>query len=444
MAAGYPWQVELPNLPDIHARALQAQAMRLAMQEKQNEMELGRRRSEAVRAYQAGDPKPLQEVAPEIYQKFEALKLDQDQQKASVAQKQAEAAIKAKAEQVEMLARIAPRLAEQPAAGPAAMRYLSQLPQFEGEDLTWMQDPEQVKQMATMLPRLSQKFKEPEFEDVFMKVANGLGYGPESPKGSYGDAWNDPNFLGKYNAYLEAEKKGKAKGVGAQITITPEGEMRDPLTLGTRANQQKELIENEKMLNSLQAVKQLARPEFFSLMGRAKNWGSAKVALLDSNLLSKGATGDLEARQQLTNEVEQLFNDYRRLITGAAASVQELQSMRGSMFNMSLSWPQFTAGIKQFETKVSRTMRVYRRVLREGVDVTPEQTRERANALIRAGSDARTMSDIMARKKELLESGLSDVDVIVSLASEGYLTPEQAESAMEAIGQSASSDAEGI
>ena len=57
----------------------------------------------------------------------------------------------------------------------------------------------------------------------------------------------------------------------------------------------------------------------------------------------------LKGYKQLHNNTMQLFNEYRKRITGAAAAVQELQMLQDSMIGMDLSATEFEAGLQQLD-----------------------------------------------------------------------------------------------
>jgi hypothetical protein len=74
-----------------------------------------------------------------------------------------------------------------------------------------------------------------------------------------------------------------------------------------------------------------------------------------------------ESITTMRTNVEQAFNTYRKEITGAAASVKELDRLKKSMFNMDMSPTEFTAAISQFENLMVRSRDLYNNLLSQGV-----------------------------------------------------------------------------
>jgi len=232
------------------------------------------------------------------------------------------------------------------------------------------------------------------------------------------------------------ERKLKRRKAGATQVSQVAGTA--PLTKSAQTTAIGKVLKGTEMLGTLSRVKSLSKPEYFDLLGKTKQWAGGKFARISpgaadymSNLIGTASSGDIGARRKLNNEVEQLFNSYRKEITGAAAPVEELKMLRQAMLNMDLSWPEYQASLEQFQDKVSRSTRLYRKVLREGgVDVTPEEIEQRHGQLYASGDDGRSLADAQAYKAELKGMNMSDSDIIGVLATEGYLTPKQARAAM--------------
>ena len=212
----------------------------------------------------------------------------------------------------------------------------------------------------------------------------------------------------------------RAKAGATQISVSNQ-----PLTKGTATKLQGELIQNQGILQSLNKIEALARPDYFTMLGRAKNAGSRLVAWVNPEWLSVNASNELRARKVLNNEVEQVFNDVRKAVTGAAAPMAELRMLRNTIINMDQTAPEFQASLQQYKEKVSRIIRLQQRALREGVQVG--EVGSRVNQLWQGGEQANSKADVADRTRQLESSGLSDADVVTALLSEGYITQERAD-----------------
>ena len=111
------------------------------------------------------------------------------------------------------------------------------------------------------------------------------------------------------------------------------------------------------------------------------------------------------------------FNAYRKLITGAAAAVQELEDLKKAMISTDLSPDEFEAAFNEYSMELSRTLRIRNKVLREGLKPGTKQYGEELNRMYLTGDDDK----MDARGDELEASGMSDDDIVKALEQEGYL-----------------------
>lgn len=243
-------------------------------------------------------------------------------------------------------------------------------------------------------------------------------------------AMRDPGW-GQAKAQYMAQEMA-ARKAGAASTTVQVDTGKQPLERSVRSQTQGSLLENQQMLGHLAAIQAGAKPEMFTLWGKVKDKAGRVGAQLDPDIFgAQGLVDSVKARTKVNNDVEQLFNAYRKEITGAAAPIAELEQLRKVMLNMDLSWPEFQAAMEQFNDKLTRTIRLQRKVLREGVDLSPEEAAARINDLYTSGADARDAVDAKSRAAELRQSGMNDREVAMALATEGYLTPEQTQRLME-------------
>lgn len=126
----------------------------------------------------------------------------------------------------------------------------------------------------------------------------------------------------------------------------------------------------------------------------------------------------LGGRTRFTQQVNQFFNDYRKLITGAAASIQEMEDLKKAIFNTDQSPTQFQESYQQFREKLARGLRLRNRLLREGYDISDSKSGGSLfdDAFQRGGDD-----DTVAQFVHLTEKlGLNDRDALNHMAAQGY------------------------
>ena len=117
--------------------------------------------------------------------------------------------------------------------------------------------------------------------------------------------------------------------------------------------------------------------------------------------------------------VEQSFNAYRKEITGAQAALQEISLLRDSIMNRKMSPTEFEFSLYSYITKMKRSLRLKRMLLRDGIPFGKEFN-QRHNAMWESGTDV-PETEIDNRGDELKAGGLSDQEVIQQLRSEGYI-----------------------
>jgi len=99
--------------------------------------------------------------------------------------------------------------------------------------------------------------------------------------------------------------------------------------------------------------------------GKTKRWTSREAEKLGlGGLVNKEFLGEAT---KFKTTVDQFFNQYRKDITGAAASVQELDRLKESIFNSDMSPTEFKASFGAFREKLGRGLALKQQLLREGI-----------------------------------------------------------------------------
>lgn len=141
------------------------------------------------------------------------------------------------------------------------------------------------------------------------------------------------------------------------------------LTTPVRTNLQEGITGAETSLSNLKAVGDKFADEYLTYGGRAK-------AALGGVLDKAGVGGDLSGfnakRTQFRNEVNQLWNTYRKEITGAGAGVKELEMLKDSMMNDEQGPQEFQAAYSQFMEKAQRELELKKQQLGGGAPAAPK------------------------------------------------------------------------
>ena len=142
---------------------------------------------------------------------------------------------------------------------------------------------------------------------------------------------------------------------------------RQPLTKPTRNKVQDELRSAEESLRRTQRIRETFDPDMLTFLGK----GEAAIAEFAdrANVSSANQKTLLRKKRAFTQNVNREFNAYRKLITGAAASVQELESLKTAIINEDLSPSQFESAFNEYVSELERGIRIRREMLAEGIDV---------------------------------------------------------------------------
>jgi len=138
------------------------------------------------------------------------------------------------------------------------------------------------------------------------------------------------------------------------------------MSRSTRGKIEQKLVTFREQTQMLDQIDADFDPDALTYLGKLSNAFTAVKEKAGIELSEEES-----ARQQsiirFTNGIEQLFNAYRKEITGAAASVQELDRLKASMINKDLSPTQFKAAYDQFANQIRQGMALYSSMLENGI-----------------------------------------------------------------------------
>lgn len=167
-----------------------------------------------------------------------------------------------------------------------------------------------------------------------------------------------------------ARQSTRAKGSGPQ-TIVIGGQERIPLGKTASNNAQGELVGLQRQMAALDAIVPTAADDL-TLGNQIANYGRGLQSKLGMDI------GD-EGRERLGRwteakfGIEQMFNQYRKLITGAAASQGEIEMLKKSYLNTSMSPDEFKAGYGQIRETMARDVGYFQELVQAGIPVQDVQ-----------------------------------------------------------------------
>jgi hypothetical protein len=211
-------------------------------------------------------------------------------------------------------------------------------------------------------------------------------------------------------------KSGMALDVGpnGEISFRTGGAAGDP-AFGKPAQNTLEggIITDSDLIQRGVRLMQDYKPEYLTYQGQLESFVTKQAEKLgrDPGEVRKEA---LKGRQRFVMGIEQLFNQYRKEITGAAAAVAELDRLKKSFINMDMSPSEFESGMELFMEESARALRLKRKLLRDGVPAT--DLGSLLDDAFLGGQD----DDPAARFGEIMQEVGDEEEAYRRLAAEGY------------------------
>jgi len=180
---------------------------------------------------------------------------------------------------------------------------------------------------------------------------------------------------------------------GTQISFNEDGSIASyssTPTMGTKTEMQKDIKNNEKAMTQIEKLQKDYDPSYFTFKGQAdastskfaeKSKGTPGLEGV-SNLAASVVTGKspeeraqfIEKRSQYINNIEQVFNTYKKEITGAAAGEREIEMLRKSFLNGDMSPSEFQGAMEQVVSKYKSEGDINKGALTTGIDVSPSSS----------------------------------------------------------------------
>lgn len=170
-------------------------------------------------------------------------------------------------------------------------------------------------------------------------------------------------------------------------------------------------------LHQLEEVKNAYADEFLTYAGQAKGFFD-KIKEKAGGTLSEDDKKFVAQKKKFDQRVNQFFNTYKKLITGAAASEKEIASLKKAVINTDLSPTQFKAAYDDMVQGYQRSLRINNRLLREGVKKGTKNWGKRFDALYMTGGDDvvnERAEEIQTKNPDMSEDEIADI-----LINEGY------------------------
>ncbi len=219
----------------------------------------------------------------------------------------------------------------------------------------------------------------------------------------------------EYKDMMDAQQPAKsANGLSVIQHADGSTEITSTPTQSTKSEIQKDIKNTEKAMTQIGKLKNDYNPDYFTYKGQAdayiskeaeKSKGTPGLESV-SNLAAKVLTGKspeeradfIEKRSKYMNNIEQVFNTYKKEITGAAAGEREIEMLRKSFLNGDMAPSEFQGAMEQVVSKYKSEADINKNVLNKGIDVSSTQDPVRAK-MISDGHSPEEVDAYLAKKR---------------------------------------------
>lgn len=230
-----------------------------------------------------------------------------------------------------------------------------------------------------------------------------------------------PSTTGGVSEFGRGEAGGQARVVQPTAVQPADTAPRQKLTKGARTAAQKSLQNAEQQVKNVERLRTSFDREFLTRRGKIKAFLAREAARSEglpgigaaARSIADAAGADnkfLEGFTRFTQQIEQVFNAYRKEITGAAAAVAELDRLKKAVLNADNSPPEFEAALNLFEETLQEGIQIKRELLRKGIRVgSPEFGQEFDREF---GSRVGAQTSNLAGKSDSLLGEPIDLDTV--------------------------------
>lgn len=143
------------------------------------------------------------------------------------------------------------------------------------------------------------------------------------------------------------------------------------LTKAQQSAHQEGVFNAQQLLNKLDYLDTFDATKLLTIGRKVTDYGKGLVA--HTGMAPEAWEQDIAYRESFEETVNDIFNIYRKEITGAGAAVAELRDLRRAIMNTSMSPPQFEAAKQRLRQFTEQTLALRKQLLDEGMLVGTDQ-----------------------------------------------------------------------
>lgn len=183
------------------------------------------------------------------------------------------------------------------------------------------------------------------------------------------EAEREQYYTDNADVFIEAGVSGVPNNnqIAASTVLGETSGAQSSMEKSTKAFIEKEIFNDAKKVNTVNDLVSKYKPEYFTIEGRATNIGKEFLATL--GLASEGDKIEIADRKQYMSAAEQVFLAYKKEITGAQASVQEIEMLRKAILDPDTFIPEkFFAQLEYMQFNLNSQLAIKREMLQNGIN----------------------------------------------------------------------------
>jgi hypothetical protein len=253
---------------------------------------------------------------------------------------------------------------------------------LQGVDANNPPPPEVLQQLVQQTDSTKRALASGSYDKDWMQAAADLGYGND-----YDKAARDPRVaqLSKQRHDAEIAAKGKPQTVVNNSVSSTSNT--SPLTMTNTTDEQDKLGTTRQSLYALNQVKNLQPERFLGYMNKLKAGSLSQLDKINPDTLDEEDRQYLGDSKVFVSKLKQFFNAYRKVITGAGASAQELNDLEKSVLNSNLGPTEFNAMMKDTISGFERDQAISSALLKQGYELGTNKFAEKFDEIRAQGGD---------------------------------------------------------
>jgi len=175
-------------------------------------------------------------------------------------------------------------------------------------------------------------------------------------------------------AYYDSAIQKESTRTGMRVTVDKDGNVTleqgvegGGIEKSTRGSLEKEIITLETNLADLKAIGSSFSKSYLTYQGKIARWTLKELDKMNVDV-GKGGKEFISGARMFTENVEQVFNTYRKLITGAQAAIKEIEMLRESILNKKLTPSELDASYNRYVNQIERQVALKRMMLSGNMD----------------------------------------------------------------------------